>query len=711
MEKSEFTNLNYYHRDLSWLLFNQRVIEEAQDPSNPLLEQLRFLGIASSNLDEFFMVRVPSIQSLARVAPQKKDDRTGWTHAEVLLKLYEINLNNTYTQYQYFNRNIEKLADHDVSILANEQMSAEQRAEVTDYFTRLLLPSITPIGIDAYHAFPHIAEKKIHLFVQVHKGERTEQAVIPLPPLFQRLHKLSDGKSYIYLEQIIALHLPEIFVGWQIDQYFFFRITYDNDLEFQEDSDEDLFTQMEEYVVERKKGLPSRLEIGGVWSEAVEKNVLYLADMLKLKPRDLYWVPGPLDLTFVSSLIKELAPALPKLLYPPYKGNPHAQLRGATLFKAIEKNDLLFQHPYDSFEVVLDFLESAASDPHTIAIKETLYRMAPDSRIIAALKKAALKGKQVTVLVELKARFDEEHNLHWVQELEKAGCYVSYGLQHLKTHSKATLIVKKEQGKIKQYVHLGTGNYNEDTATLYTDLSFFTAKADYVEDVTEFFNYLSGYREIPDYREIAVSPMGIQDMLLEKIGAVMQSYRTTQQGAICFKMNSLTDKAIIDKLYEASQLGVPIDLIVRGSCCLKPGIKNFSETIQVTSIVGRFLEHSRIYGFWYANDQAPELWISSADAMTRNMKKRIEVATPVKSPATVTKLVTMLEAFKKDRRKAYFLEDDGHYKRHGTDNDFSSQIYFMENNQSPDLLPSDPDKDSLLAKIRKLWQAYAKKAN
>ena len=704
MDTNELTHSNYYHRELSWLFFNRRVIREASDESNPLLEQLRFLAIASSNLDEFFMIRVPGVQSLARVQPHVKDSRTNWTHEEVLLKLFEINTNNTQLQYQLYHKNIEKLATLGYGIQEIAQLSTSERQEVYTFFNEFLRPSITPIGLDAYHAFPKILEKQVHIFIKVKQGDRVEQAIIPLPPLFSRVHQLESKNKFIFLEQMIEAHLSEIFVGWEVEQTFFFRVTYDRDLEFQEEDGENLVTQMEEYVVERTKGLASRLEISGEWSEEIETSALYLAEMLELKARDLYWVPGPLDLTFLFGFVGSLESKLPEQAYPPFKGKSNAELKDQALYEAIEKNDLLYQHPFDSFEVVLNFLESAAEDPNTIAIKQTLYRMAPHSRVIAALKKAAENGKQVTVLVELKARFDEENNLYWVQELEEAGCYVSYGLQQLKTHSKALLIVKKENNQIKQYVHLGTGNYNEKTANLYTDISLFSAKKEFVEDVTSFFNYLSGYRSVPEYQKISVSPNNIRHMLIDNIEKVMQHYAKKQEGSIYFKMNSLTDTVVIDKLYEASKLGVPIHLIVRGACCLRPKVPNLSETITVTSIVGRFLEHSRIYAFYYGEKETPQVWISSADIMTRNMVNRVEIATPIEPVLALNHILQILETFKKDTKKAYFLEADGHYHRLKQDNDFSSQEFFMDVQPKLVVPTEEKPKDNLLAKLRKFWQ-------
>lgn len=707
MENILLTKTNYYHRDLSWLLFNRRVINEAKDATNPLLERCRFLAIASSNLDEFFMIRVPGIQSLARLTEKRIDSKTQFTQSEILTKLFDINSENTAIQYSYYDQLKTELADNGYPIKHYDELTGSEKQYADDYFQQMLLPALTPIGLDAYHAFPRIMEKAIHVFVHVRKGDREEKAILPLPPLFDRFLKLENTTSYILLEELLAQHLAKVFVGYPIEHYFFFRITYDKDLEFEEDTEENLYIQMEEYIAERTKGLPSRLEIAGDWSTLIEEDVRFLSRMLTLKDRDIYWIPGPLDLTFLFSFVKNLGQSHPKWLYKPFRAVAPAKLLGSALYQTIDHQDVVLQHPYDSYESVLSFLEQAANDPETIAIKQTLYRMADNSRVIAALKKAARNGKQVTVLVELKARFDEENNLYWVQELEEAGCYVSYGLHQLKTHSKVILVIKKHGDQLQRYVHIGTGNYNENTAKLYTDISFFTAKKAYIEDVTAFFNYLSGYRSLPDYQRLAVSPEGIRSLLLQKIDDMIQYYKTTHAGTIFFKMNSLTDQVIIDKLYEASQAGVPIQLLVRGACCLRSGVKGLSDSIEVRSIVGRFLEHSRIYAFNFP--ESPQIWISSADAMTRNMLLRVEVASPMISAEAIEEVKQMTEILLADEAKTYFLQPDGQYKRKKEHNEFSAQNAFLKQAYKTQRTQETQPKDSLITRLKRIWKKDAKK--
>lgn len=701
MSELKLTSSKYFHRDLSWLLFNRRVIMEAQDPDNPLLEQLRFLAIGSNNSDEFFMIRVPGIQSLARLDNQI-DSKTGWNHDQVLKRLFELNDENNKIQYSRYRALTQELQTNDYFFKKYAELDEAEQVLADTYFQQMVLPAVTPIGLDAYHAFPKIAEKTIHIFVHVSNGERHEKSIIPLPPLFDRLYQLEGTQTFILLEDLIVNHLEKIFVGWQIHHHFFFRITYDKDLEFEEDSEENLFVQMEEYIEERSKGLPSRLELAGDKDPLALEDIAYLSQMLELKPRDLYWINGPLDLTFLFQFIKKVSPEHPDWLYTPFKAYLDPNLRGNALYRTIEKQDVLLQHPYESFESVLSFLENAAEDPNTVAIKQTLYRMADNSRVIAALKKAAESGKQVTVLVELKARFDEENNLHWVQELEEAGCYVSYGLHQLKTHSKAVLVIKKSGNTLKRYVHIGTGNYNENTATLYTDLCFFTSQKEYVEDITAFFNYLSGYRELPNYQRLAVSPVGIRAMILKKIEEQIQHHKETQQGRIIFKVNALTDLVIVDKLYEASQAGVPIDLIVRGACCLRPGIKGLSETIQVRSIVGRFLEHSRIYSFGEKGET--KIWLSSADSMTRNMMLRVEIAAPLTQQQNLKKAEHILDVFLEDTKKTYYLTEDGTYHRHTQSERVSAQKTFVEEANAHKQHEIEAPRDSFIQRLRKIWQ-------
>lgn len=702
MHEIPYTIHPYFHRDLSWLLFNRRVIQESEDKQHPLLEQCRFLAIASNNADEFFMVRVPGIQSLARMSVNKKDPRTGLSQETILRKLFALQTENLRLQYQRFHELTNQLANAGYVIKKYDQLSSEDKRKMDNQFEHLILPALTPIGIDVYHAFPKIVEKKIHLFVHVKQENREERAIIPLPPLFSRYLKVKDLTQTIFLEDLISQHLQQLFVGWEIINSFFFRITYDKDLEFEEDTEENLFIQMEEYILERSKGLPSRLEISGVEEKKSNEDIHFLSQMLGLKERDIYYHLGPLDLTFFFDYIQEVSKKEPEWCFPPFQPYLEEQLQKEKLYKTLDEQDILLHHPYDSYEPVLSFLEQAANDPTTIAIKQTLYRVAKDSRVIKALKTAAKNGKQVTALVELKARFDEKNNLHWVQELQEAGCYVTYGFQQLKTHSKAILVVKKQGSQIKQYVHIGTGNYNENTANLYTDISFFSSKETYVQDVTSFFNYLSGYRVTPNYKELAVSPEGIRSMLLRKIAETTAYFEQTGKGSIFFKMNSLTDMVIIQSLYQASQKGLPIELVVRGACCLRPGIPNLSETITVKSIVGRFLEHSRIYSFQL---EQYECWISSADAMTRNMLLRVEIAAPIKNQPTNTMLKEICQIFSKDYGKAYFLESSGEYKRKEHTPYFSAQAYFLKHPLPRTFSEKVPAKKyPLLSRIKKLWQ-------
>lgn len=706
MQDSPYTAKDYYHRDLSWLLFNQRVIQEAQEGEIPLIERLRYLAIASNNADEFFMIRVPGIQSLARMAGEKNDSRTGWTQEEVLEKLFAMQTENVAKQYNLYHYLIAELTKMGYETTTYQALPAAAQEKMTHYFREMILPSLTPIALDAYHAFPKIVEKKAHFLVRVKDGDREERAIIPLPALFPRYIQVDGLKQVILIEDLIEQHLQQLFVGWRVVHSFVFRITYDKDLAFEEDTEENLFIQMEEYIQERSKGLPSRLEISEL-ADHQSNDITFLTQMLELKNRDVYSIPGPLDLTYLFAYLGELSTAIPTSVFPPFRPYVNPQWLGTALYETLEKQDVLIQHPYDSYESVVSFIETAAQDPHTIAIKQTLYRMAKNSRIVEALKSAARAGKQVTALVELKARFDEENNLHWVQELEEAGCYVTYGLMHLKTHSKATLVVKKIGNQLHQYVHIGTGNYNEATAKIYTDISLFSSNVAYVEDVTAFFNYLSGYRERPNYQKIAVSPEGIRQMLVEKIATTAAFYEKTKTGHLFFKMNSLTDQVIIQSLYDASQKGLPIQLLVRGSCCLRPGIPNKSETIEVKSIVGRFLEHSRIYSFTSDHE---EYWISSADAMTRNMLLRVEIAAPIEESQLKHKMAHIIQTYQKDDFKAYYLQDDGTYQRRKSEHSFSAQATFVaeaqqqQANQPKQSTKTNDDRPTWVRRIRQLWK-------
>lgn len=665
----------FVHRDLSWLLFNRRIILEAYDETNPLLEQLRFLGIAANNLDEFYMVRVPRMQSLARLPEKQVDKLTGRTQEELLDELTTMNQENLDLQYRRLADLEEQLAKRQYYVKTFDQLTVREAAQMGRLFKETIFPTLAPVGVDVYHAFPRLLEKALHLWVGLKELETGEirEAILPISNRIPRVIQLSS-RRFILIEEVLAHFLPQIFVGNQVTSVFVFRITYDHDLTFEEDDQEDLSQQMSEYLEERKKGLPTRLEVGSLTSIA-SGNPAHLLRELGLGKRDLYQRDAPVDLTFLFEVVAAIGKKNPDWQYPLYKPLYEPRWQPSRILKTLDHEDLLLQHPYDSFKGVLALLEAAVKDPDTIAIKQTLYRMAKDSQVIKWLKRAAEKGIQVTVLVEIKARFDEASNLHWVAELEEAGCFVSYGFPNMKTHSKALLIVQNKGGETKRYAQFGTGNYNESNSQQYTDLSFFTAREEYVSDLTDFFNYLSGYRNQPQYQKIVTSPKDIRQMVISKIHEVIIEQQVSGNGKIFAKMNALTDPVLIEKLYEASQQGVTIHLQVRGACCLVPQVPGLSENIRVTSIVGRFLEHARIYSF--TTSKGTENWISSADWMTRNMVGRVEIATPLNQTSCENLLTHLIQVYESDQSKAYVLQADGQYQRLTPNNGISAQDIFL----------------------------------
>lgn len=670
----EIKNPRYFHRDLSWLLFNRRVILEAYDADHPLLEQLRFLAIASNNLDEFYMVRVPQVQSLVRLSSQKIDGKTGLKPKEVLQEVFRRNQENLAIQYRRYRELLLELQKKHCYLKHFSQLTVREKRQVGRYFDDVILPTLNPIGVDAYHAFPRLLEKALHLGVQLKNDEECKRAIVPISVQLPRLFKLSE-RRFILIEEIIDYYLEKVFVGYEVTDSCVFRVTYDHDLEFQEDDQEDLAEQMEAYLAERKKGLPSRIEIGKT-ARTVTTEFHKVTELFGLTREDGYFFNEPLDLTFLFDLADQLAPFLANGLFTKFQPLMEPKWQSPRILQTLEQEDILVQHPYDSFEVVIALLQAAVNDPRTVAVKQTLYRVAKNSQIIRLLKKAAEKGIQVTVLVEIKARFDEEKNLHWVEELEKAGCFVSYGFPNMKTHSKALLIVQKDGDEIKRYAQIGTGNYNENNSQIYTDLSFFTSREEYVNDLSDFFNYLSGYRKRPVYEKIVTSPEDIRGLILRKIDETVAGHKLTNAGEIFLKMNALTDQPIIDKLYEASQAGVKIFLQVRGACCLVPGVKNLSENITVASIVGRFLEHSRIYSF--TTSRGVEWWLSSADLMTRNMVRRVEIAAPLRETSVEGDIQHIIEVYRNDQSKAYYLTSDESYQRlPGGGNGVSAQNVFL----------------------------------
>lgn len=667
--KIDINHPSYYNnREVSWLDFNYRVLQEACDPSNPLLEQLNFIAIGSSNLDEFFMVRVAGLKDQVKMGFDKPENKTQMTPLEQLAEIEKKNRKNVAFQYQRYNELIEELKAYDVYLSQPEDLSETLIERLETIFLNEILPTLTPLGIDAYRPFPKLNNKTLNIFVDIDTGNEINSAIVQIPALLKRFISINEGNKHfiILIEDLICYFMGHLFQGYEILNTYTFRITRNADLTIHEDGAEDLLIEIERFLKERKSGAAVRLEIDH--RSHPENNLDWLVDILELKEEDVYLTDGPLDLTMVFALVDHLSNKLKHLKYQRYTPQVPQSLGDNNIFDLAMKRDIFFHHPYESFDPIVDFIKEASEDPDTIAIKQTLYRVSSDSPIIDALKNAAENGKQVTVLVELKARFDEENNVHWARMLEDAGCHVMYGMTHLKTHSKITLIIKRIQGQLVPFVHLGTGNYNDKTAKLYTDMGIITTNSDIGKDAMSFFNYLSGYSIKPDYQQLNVSPYEIRDLFIERIDEEVQSHLKYGNGKMMMKMNSLTDKALIKKLFEASQAGVKIKLIIRGICCLKPGIPGVSENIEVVSIVGRLLEHSRIYYFY--NNGNEKVYLSSADMMTRNMIKRVEILFPVLNPKIARRLVTYLELQLSDNQKGRYQDRYGVY-------------HYMQNDQPP----------------------------
>ncbi len=647
----------YFNRELSWLEFNKRVIQEADISENPLLEQINFLAIGSSNLDEFFMIRVAGLQDQLQFDPGSRDSKTQLNAEEQLEEIARKNRQNITLQYDLLDKRKEDLKKYEVHFTNLSELTDSELAEVTEYYDTLIFPALTPLEIDAYHPFPRLNNKVMHLFVSLTKDEEKHTAVIPISNFLERFYLLETEETVkvVLLEEIIQANIHRLFNGYDVLDSFTFRITRNADFDVQEEGAEDLLSVIEDYLKRRKNGVAVRLEV----EETQPQNVTLLRDALGLLERDVYQISGPLDLTLLAKLADKLEERFPDLRYPSFTPIIPNELLSEPIYALADRQDIFLHHPYDSFRPVLDFIEEACRDENTLAIKQTLYRVSKDSPIVKALKTAAESGIQVTVLVELKARFDEENNVHWAKELEDSGAHVLYGVTELKTHSKITLVVKKEGTQLKRYVHLGTGNYNDKTARGYEDMGIITTQSEIGEDATEFFNYLSGFSKVPKYRQLYVSPYEIRLSFFEHIEKEMAFHQAFGNGHIIAKMNSLTDKKIIKKLYEASMMGVKIDLIIRGICCLKPGIKGISENIRVMSIIGRYLEHSRVY--YFHQNGAKKLFLSSADMMTRNMINRVEIEFPILDEKIKNEILTILDVYLNDNQKAQELHKDGHY--------------------------------------------------
>lgn len=658
----------YNNRELSWLDFNYRVLQEAQDKNNPLLEQLNFISIFSSNLDEFFMVRVAGLQDQVKMGYDKPENKAQLTPKQQLDQIKLKNKEIVDLQYKRYNELIDDLKQYQVEIIKPEQLPDDLLPQLESEFKYGILPTLTPLGIDAYHPFPKLNNKSLNIFVDIDTEDDINSAIVQIPSLISRFYSFNKGdKQYIILiEDIITYFINDLFSGYTVLNTFPFRITRNADLTIHEDGAEDLLIEIERFLKERKRGTAVRLEVDG--RQATHEDIVWIINQLDVHDNDVYFVDGPLDLTMLTDLVDHLSNKLKYLKYNKYVPQIPQSLGNHNIFDLSLKRDIFFHHPYESFEPIVDFIREAAEDPNTIAIKQTLYRVSKDSPIINSLKNAAENGKQVTVLVELKARFDEENNVHWARMLEDAGCHVIYGMTHLKTHSKIALVVKRMNNKLTSFIHLGTGNYNDKTANIYTDMGLITTNAEIAEDAINFFNYLSGYSVKPEYNKLIVAPFDIRDVFLARIDNEIKSHRENGNGKIIMKMNSLTDKDIILKLFEASCAGVKVQLIIRGICCLKPGVPGISENIEVVSIVGRFLEHSRIYHFHNNGDDI--IYLSSADAMTRNMIKRVEILFPVEDKDIAKRLLDYMNLQLSDNQKGRYQDELGQY-------------HYIENNLSP----------------------------
>ncbi|OIJ31044.1 MULTISPECIES: RNA degradosome polyphosphate kinase [Staphylococcus] len=676
--EKDFNLPQYYNnRELSWLDFNYRVLQEAKDKNNPLLEQLNFISIFSSNLDEFFMVRVAGLQDQVKLGYNKPENKSQLTPLQQLKQIKIKNKKNVELQYMRYNELVDELRQYHVEIVKPEELPESLLPQLQSEFTKDILPTLTPLGIDAYHPFPKLNNKSLNIFVDIDTEDAINSAIVQIPSLIPRFWSLNQGeKQYIIMvEDIITYFINDLFTGYEVLNTFTFRITRNADLTIHEDGAEDLLIEIERFLKERKSGTAVRLEVDG--RHATNEDILWIMNQLEVQDEDVYFLNGPLDLTMLFDLVGHLSHKLNHLTYNKYVPQLPRDLGNENIFDVALKQDIFFHHPYESFEPIVDFIREAADDPNTIAIKQTLYRVSKDSPIINSLKVAAEKGKQVTVLVELKARFDEENNVHWARMLEDAGCHVIYGMTHLKTHSKISLVVKRINNTLTSFVHLGTGNYNDKTANIYTDMGLITTDKEIAEDAIKFFNYLSGYSVKPIYNKLIVAPFDIRDVFLERIECEIRAHRQHGNGHIIMKMNSLTDKDIILQLFKASCAGVKVQLIIRGICCLKPGVPGISENIEVVSIIGRFLEHSRIYYFHNNGDE--KIYLSSADAMTRNMIKRVEILFPIESKSIAKRLLDYLQLQLSDNQKGRYQDQYGNY--HYINNSASplnSQAYLMK---------------------------------
>ena len=699
MEK--FDNVEYFtNRELSWLKFNIRVLNEAKDDDVKLFERLKFLSITSSNLDEFFMVRIASLKDMVE-ADYKKKDISGMSADKQLNVLAKETHNFVKKQYEIYNRSLLPLLKKEkLHIVSHEdELTVSESDFINEYFDEVVYPVLTPMAVDASRPFPLVRNKTLNIaaLIRKRKDETSKKkkkdvylgnvdgdmdfAMVQVPSVLPRVVEIpaeSEERNLIYLEDIIEKNIDKLFLNYEVISAATFRVMRNAEFKLDEDEALDLLVEIKKKLKKRQWGEAIRLEV----EERTDPSLLqFLKNELNVEEEDIFRINGPLDLTVLMKIYSlEGFERLKDKKHIPVS-NPRF-IDCEDIFEEIKKKDILLSHPYESFDPVIDFVAKAAADKDVLAIKQTLYRVSGNSPIIKALANAADNGKQVTVLVELKARFDEENNINWAKMLEKAGCHVIYGLVGLKTHSKITLVVRREEDGIRRYVHLGTGNYNDSTAKLYTDLGMFTARESYGEDATAVFNMLSGYSEPPFWKRLVVAPLWMKDIFLKKINQCEEAAKSGKDVRIIAKMNSLSDKDIIGALYSASSAGVKIDLIVRGICCLRVGIKGVSENITVRSIVGTFLEHARIFDFRIDNDE--EIFLGSADWMNRNLEKRVEIVFPIADEDIIKSIKHYLDVELEDNVKASILLPDDRYekvKRTGNTKKNSQSIFIKEANQ------------------------------
>ncbi len=663
MEKNEKINLNkpeyFFNRELSWLKFNLRVLREAGVKTTPLLERLKFVAITASNLDEFFMVRVAGLWDQYENGINKRD-AAGLTVKAQLEEISKAAHDQMKLLNKYLLSLVKELREAGIYICRVSELSEKGRRWLEAYYQEEIFPVLTPMAVDASRPFPFLANKTLNLAVELTNQEGEDSmGIVQVPSVLPRLLEVpgEEKRSFVFLEDVINEHCSDLYSGCKILDVVPFRITRDADLEFDEDDIDNLLKEVEKSLRKRTRGASVRLEIYNKANSRIRK---FLYNNLDITEQEVYEINGPLDATCFFKFAS--LPGMWPWLYEPFvPQRPQELPDDSDIFKVLRERDVLLHHPYESFDPVVKFVSDAANDPNVLAIKQTLYRVSGNSPIVAALARAAENGKQVTVLVELKARFDEENNIIWARRLEEAGCHVIYGLMGLKTHAKIILVVRKEADGIKRYVHLGTGNYNDNTAKLYTDMGLMTANDQFGSDASAFFNVLSGYSDPPVWNKLVMAPLGLRKKIYELIDNEISIVKKGGTGHIIAKMNSLIDYPVIQKLYEASMAGVKIDLIIRGICGLRAGMDGISDNITVRSIVGRQLEHSRI--FWFQGGGKEQLFLSSADWMPRNLNDRVELFFPVETPAHIERIKKVLDLYLRDNVGAHMMQSNGTYRR------------------------------------------------